>query len=792
MWQDHLLTDRAGSTLADAKRSPADISAISPFDRSRVYFLLDSIQESETIATVKVQITANHDVKSLVIPVSILEKRDTTLHKLAARSMLDDLERSRSHIHLGLNRPVPGSWEESNMVRKEAEEIACKWSLVSKWTSFFLAEEPYSPTGNDAAMDGIIEVKDAPGDDLLQPRGPIQEDLISWVSEHALQAGQAAGSVSPPGSSTQSTHRQLIGSMVTQQDRSSKRSATTRYYRISSGPPDVTMNRRLAPPPPRRPPFAFGRPSREALAIATPQGSSSSSVPARAKAEIQAVRAAPESATAMSASSIYVPISEDRSHFDSLSLPASTRMASRMRTITGASDYSELRASSHLVSLGSDADEDRWGKMRKMLPKKVWATIGSKASANQHRDPVLPLKEGKPVSVSTTTEEGMDERLYSSVKTEYGLPSYRSQPRRPTLPVPVRSMLDFDEGHEWEGLMLRKVRKVFNDVPEKAPAREEGTSPTAGAGTGDNDQQREQAERDFVTAILQFQCHDGSIHLRDWETAKQILGKDIADGLCSITHAAWPDVALEVLWTVAVRVLLERDFQSCKALWELMVIKMTAYCEKSLGDLPSHEDLLREVGELLKDWKVPIHELQDGQGEDEVGGDEGKVDEGKQDEGKQDEGKQDGGKQDEGKQDERKQDEGEKDEGKQVEVPVESHAPAVVAVETAAPEPGPDKGLLRKRRKPYQKPRSPTVSKAGEEKKRKPEKEASPGRIPTWMTPWKRNRKAKVVTEPVVRRKGSSVSVAGSFDGGDDGVCHEPPETVAVSERSRRRRTFHF
>ncbi|GAB1314530.1 hypothetical protein MFIFM68171_04740 [Madurella fahalii] len=133
------------STLADAKRSPADVSALVQFDRNRIYFLCDSVAESESITSVKVEMMANQENKSFVIPVTVLEKRDTMLHKLAARSMLDDLERGRSHIHLGPNQLYRGTLAETAAVRKEAEEIATKWSLLSKWTSFFLAEEPYSP-----------------------------------------------------------------------------------------------------------------------------------------------------------------------------------------------------------------------------------------------------------------------------------------------------------------------------------------------------------------------------------------------------------------------------------------------------------------------------------------------------------------------------------------------------------------------------------------------------------------------------------------------------------------------
>lgn len=173
-----VLIPAEGSTLAEAKRSPADTSTINSFDRSRIYFHLDCIGESGSIKSVKIELQTTDDSKTLVIPVAVLERQDATLHKLAARAMLDDLERGCSHIHLGPNRPVPNSWQETNMVRKEAEKIAYKWSLVSKWTSFFLAEESYRPTGGDPFMEGIVEVEASPGEDLLEPRGNVQHIAV--------------------------------------------------------------------------------------------------------------------------------------------------------------------------------------------------------------------------------------------------------------------------------------------------------------------------------------------------------------------------------------------------------------------------------------------------------------------------------------------------------------------------------------------------------------------------------------------------------------------------------------
>ena len=151
--------------------SPADISTLTPFNHNRVYVLLGQECSNQRIDSIAITALKGRGSKSVVVPVIRLEKKDTTIHKLAARSLLEDLERGRSHLHVGPNKLYTGTQEEKTMVRQEAEAIACKWSLVSKWSSFFLVEEPYEPKERDPFMDGVIEVSESIGDDLLQPRG---------------------------------------------------------------------------------------------------------------------------------------------------------------------------------------------------------------------------------------------------------------------------------------------------------------------------------------------------------------------------------------------------------------------------------------------------------------------------------------------------------------------------------------------------------------------------------------------------------------------------------------------
>ncbi|CAP73264.1 uncharacterized protein PODANS_2_6630 [Podospora anserina S mat+] len=171
----HHFTDRpTASSIHNAEQSPADISTLSPFNRSRIFFLFDSFKSSESITDVTLKADTAHRTKTFHVPVTLLEKPSITIHRLAARSLLNDLERGQSQIHLGSTRPYPGSWDERNRVRKEAEKIGCKWSLVSKWTSFFLKEELCPAEPDDIwCAEGGAEAIDEPGDDLLQSHGPI-------------------------------------------------------------------------------------------------------------------------------------------------------------------------------------------------------------------------------------------------------------------------------------------------------------------------------------------------------------------------------------------------------------------------------------------------------------------------------------------------------------------------------------------------------------------------------------------------------------------------------------------
>jgi hypothetical protein len=165
-----------GLIRPDILQSPADISTLSPFLRNRAFMLFDSAREQPPLNHINIKVTAPGGEEIMTrVPISLVEGKDSTLHKLGARALLGDLERGQSWIHLDPNAPPRGSAQEQKLVRQEGEALGCKWSLVSKWTSFYAVEEAYHAAENARVpfLDAEnIQIREVVGDlDLLRPRG---------------------------------------------------------------------------------------------------------------------------------------------------------------------------------------------------------------------------------------------------------------------------------------------------------------------------------------------------------------------------------------------------------------------------------------------------------------------------------------------------------------------------------------------------------------------------------------------------------------------------------------------
>ncbi|CAI6098292.1 unnamed protein product [Clonostachys chloroleuca] len=81
--------------------SPCELKNLNPFVRNRVYMLFDS-EMTKDFRSLMLTITLPDGTESEQrFPLQILQGRDTTIHKLAARSLLDDLEHGRSSYNMG-------------------------------------------------------------------------------------------------------------------------------------------------------------------------------------------------------------------------------------------------------------------------------------------------------------------------------------------------------------------------------------------------------------------------------------------------------------------------------------------------------------------------------------------------------------------------------------------------------------------------------------------------------------------------------------------------------------------
>ncbi|OAQ74414.1 vWA-like protein [Purpureocillium lilacinum] len=154
------------------KQSPANISAISPFIRNRIFLLFDSdVQTAElTSVNLKIRAPGGHVTTKRVLPKRLLEP-DSTLHKLAVRALLGDLERGESWLHCCQDGA------EDAAVRQEAIDLGMKWSLVSKWKSLYAVEEETDEPFDINIQFHLDEEEATHEDALLQPRGTVNQNI---------------------------------------------------------------------------------------------------------------------------------------------------------------------------------------------------------------------------------------------------------------------------------------------------------------------------------------------------------------------------------------------------------------------------------------------------------------------------------------------------------------------------------------------------------------------------------------------------------------------------------------
>ncbi|ERF76411.1 hypothetical protein EPUS_06969 [Endocarpon pusillum Z07020] len=127
----------AGIQQPDCVQAPFRIPSLHAFSRYSVYFLLDEQTMSDLSNINVLGITSTGEEISVDVQVERVASA-TTIHSLAAKALMNDLETGQSWLHakdLGtFNNIHPDEVEE--IVRHQAETYGKEWGITGKWTSF--------------------------------------------------------------------------------------------------------------------------------------------------------------------------------------------------------------------------------------------------------------------------------------------------------------------------------------------------------------------------------------------------------------------------------------------------------------------------------------------------------------------------------------------------------------------------------------------------------------------------------------------------------------------------------
>jgi hypothetical protein len=163
-------------------QAPASIPPLFPFNRTTVYVLLSG--DDDTIskripASVLLKATSAHGPLELEIPVTVLPEPGETIHQLAARKAVKELEEGRGWIAQAKSKKGKLLKEEfeghfSDMVEREAVRLGVKFQVGGKWCSFVAVQDDKQKDADKAAAgdrDGEIEVQTASAPNIELARG---------------------------------------------------------------------------------------------------------------------------------------------------------------------------------------------------------------------------------------------------------------------------------------------------------------------------------------------------------------------------------------------------------------------------------------------------------------------------------------------------------------------------------------------------------------------------------------------------------------------------------------------
>ena len=144
-------------------QAPHKIPSLFPFSRTTVYLLLSPLSSQTPPLSVTLRATSHHGPLELEIPIQVLSKKGTTIHQLAARKAVGELEEGRGWLvnawdaegGVKLKEKFEGRFGE--MVERECVRLGVQYQIAGKFCSFVAVEKKNESKEEKDAMDEDTE-----------------------------------------------------------------------------------------------------------------------------------------------------------------------------------------------------------------------------------------------------------------------------------------------------------------------------------------------------------------------------------------------------------------------------------------------------------------------------------------------------------------------------------------------------------------------------------------------------------------------------------------------------------
>lgn len=144
-------------------QTPSQIPTLFTFNRTTVYVLLSDSTPHLQPRSVILKATSQHGPLVLEIPITNLPEKSTTIHQLAARKEVKELEEGRGWISFArtegrelLETKYPGNF--SNMVEREAVRLGVRYQVGGKFCSFVAVEQTSEKEGEPPSTRDLGEI----------------------------------------------------------------------------------------------------------------------------------------------------------------------------------------------------------------------------------------------------------------------------------------------------------------------------------------------------------------------------------------------------------------------------------------------------------------------------------------------------------------------------------------------------------------------------------------------------------------------------------------------------------